>query len=142
MLKILREKRRYKDLKKNEYYDLLNSSKLLFNCALQDWVSNTVSEADALGANVLFPAYRSFPETFANDNERLYVPWSKQDAISKMKKLIDQPHANQGKISDWNNGTIDRMIDIMQGKGEQWLRSGNRYRDRVAEPKYGKDPAV
>jgi hypothetical protein len=28
------------------------------------------------------------------------------------------------------------MIDIMQGNGEQWLRSGNRYRDFVAEEKY------
>jgi len=95
-----------------------------------------VSEGDTLGCNVLYPAYRSFPETFANDNERLYVPWSKQDAISKMKKLIDQPHVNQGKISDWNNSTIDRMIDIMQGNGEQWLRSGRDYRDYVSESKY------
>ena len=56
----------HKDLKKNDYYNLLNKSKLLFNCALQDWVSNTVSEGDTLGCNVLYPAYRSFPETFAN----------------------------------------------------------------------------
>ena len=31
---------------------------------------------------------------------------------------------------------LDRMIDIMQGNGKQWLRSGNRYRDFVAEAKY------
>jgi hypothetical protein len=41
-----------------------------------------------------------------------------------------------GKISDWTNGTIDRMLDIMQGKGEQWLRSGRDYRDYASEPKY------
>ena len=41
-----------------------------------------------------------------------------------------------GMISDWNNGTIDRMINIMQGTGEQWLRSGNQYRNYVAENKY------
>jgi hypothetical protein len=42
-----------------------------------------------------------------------------------------------GNISNWTNGTIDRMIDIMQGDGEEeWLRSGNRYRDHVAEAKY------
>jgi len=126
----------YKDLKKNEYYDLLNSSKLLFNCALQDWVSNTVSEGDTLGCNVLYPAYRSFPETFSNCSDRLYVPWSKKDAVSKMKKLIDQPHADQGKISDWTDGTIDRMIDIMNGDGEQWLRSGRDYRDYASSSKY------
>lgn len=49
-----------KDLQKNEYYNVVNDSKVMFNCALQDWVSNTVSEADALGCNVVYPAYRSF----------------------------------------------------------------------------------
>ena len=126
----------YQDLKKNDYYNIVNSSKVLFNCALQDWVSNTVSEADALGCNVVYPAYRSFPETFANDHTRLYMPWSKRDAIDKIKMSLHKPHGNQGKISDWNDGTIDRMIDIMQGNGEKWLRSGNRYRDYVAESKY------
>ena len=60
----------YENLKKNDYYNLLNDTRVLFNCALQDWVSNTVSEADTLGCNVLYPAYRSFPETFADDPNR------------------------------------------------------------------------
>jgi len=62
--------------------------------------------------------------------------------MDKIMNAIDAPSHNMGKISDWTDGTIDRMIDIMQGKGEQWLRSGNRYRDHVAQPKYNKDPAV
>ncbi len=53
----------YENLEKNEYYHLLNDTRVLFNCALQDWVSNTVSEADTLGCNVLYPAYRIFQET-------------------------------------------------------------------------------
>nr|MBC8435395.1 glycosyltransferase [Pseudomonadota bacterium] len=61
----------YENLKKNEYYNILADSRVLFNCALQDWTSNTVSEADSLGTNVLFPAYRTFPEVFANDETRL-----------------------------------------------------------------------
>ena len=126
----------YKDLKKNEYYDIVNDSRVLFNCALQDWVSNTVSEADALGCNVLYPAYRSFPETFANDHTRMYIPWSMEDALAKLDVLLHQPSANMGKISDWNNGTIDRICDIIEGKGEQWNRAGNRYRDHVAGAKY------
>ena len=125
-----------KDLQKNDYYNVVNDSKVMFNCALQDWVSNTVSEADALGCNVVYPAYRSFPETFANDHTRLYMPWSKEDAVSKILQSIKAPSKNMGKISDHTNGTIDRMLDIMQGTGEQWLRSGNRYRDHVAEEKY------
>jgi len=126
----------HENLTKNEYYSLLNDTRVLFNCALQDWVSNTVSEADTLGANVLYPAYRSFPETFANDLDRLYIPWSEDDVVRKLNNLLEKSHHNIGLISDWNNGTIDRICDIMQGKGEQWNRAGNRYRDHVAGAKY------
>jgi hypothetical protein len=126
----------YENLKKNEYYDILNDSRVMFNCALQDWTSNTVSEADALGCNVLFPAYRSFPEIFANDHTRMYVPWSKEDAMNKLYALLKAPHMDIGKISDWTDATIDRYIDIMQGNGEQWRRDTNRYRDHVSERKY------
>ena len=126
-----------KDLQKNDYYNIVNDSKVMFNCALQDWVSNTVSEADTLGCNVVYPAYRSSPETFANDYTRLYTPWSLEDAVTKILQGLEAPSENMGNISDWTNGTIDRMIDIMQGDGEEeWLRSGNRYRDHVAEAKY------
>jgi len=124
------------NISKNEYYAHLNNTRVLFNCALQDWVSNTVSEADTLGCNVLYPAYRSFPETFANDPNRLYVPWSIDDAYHKMQNLLREPHHNMGLISDWNDGTIDRVVDILLGMGEHWNRAGSRYRDNVAEAKY------
>ena len=126
----------YDGLTKNDYYALLNDTRVLFNCALQDWVSNTVSEADTLGCNVLYPAYRSFPETFANDPNRMYVPWSIDDAYTKLNNLLQHPHHNMGLISDWNNSTIDRVVDILEGDGEQWNRSGNRYRDHVPHDKY------
>jgi len=126
----------YENLTKNQYYELLNDTRVLFNCALQDWVSNTVSEADALGCNVVFPAYRSFPETFANDSERLYIPWSIDDAYHKVQNMLFAPHHNQGLISDWNNGTIDRIVDILQGNGESLRRDDARYRDHVAHEKY------
>jgi len=126
----------HENLTKNQYYALLNDSRVLFNCALQDWVSNTISEADTLGCNVLFPAYRSFPETLANDHQRMYVPWSQDDAVAKLTNLLRDPHPNQGSISDWTNGTVDRIVDIITGQGEQWNRAGNRYRDHVAGAKY------
>lgn len=126
----------YENLKKNDYYNLLNDTRVLFNCALQDWVSNTVSEADTLGCNVLYPAYRSFPETFADDPNRLYVPWSIDDAYHKLENLLLAPHHNMGLISDWTDGTVDRIVDILEGKGEQWNRAGNRYRDHVSQAKY------
>ncbi len=126
----------YEDLEKNDYYALLNDTRVLFNCALQDWVSNTVSEADTLGANVLYPAYRSFPETFSNDHERLYVPWSYADAMTKLEKLLQAPHSHQGLISDWTNGTIDRICDILEGSGEQWRRDSVDYRRHTHTSKY------
>jgi len=126
----------YENLEKNAYYNIVNDSRVVFNCALQDWVSNTVSEADSLGCNVLYPAYRSFPETFANDHTRLYVPWSIEDALDKLEKLLEQPHEKMGAISDRNNGTIDRIIDILQGHGESMLRMSTDYRKHTAPAKY------
>jgi hypothetical protein len=108
----------------------------VFNCALQDWVSNTVSEADSLGCNVLYPAYRSFPETFSNDHTRLYVPWSIEDAMDKLEALLDFPHPRIGEISDYNNGTIDRIIDILEGGGQSMLRMSTDYRKHTRESKY------
>lgn len=126
----------YEDLAKNDYYNILDNSRVVFNCALQDWVSNTVSEADALGCNVLYPAYRSFPETFANDHERLYIPWSITDAINKLEKLLEQPHPSMGRISDYNNGTIDRICNILEGNGQSMLRMTTDYRKHTRESKY------
>jgi hypothetical protein len=126
----------YEDLEKNDYYSLLNDTRVLFNCALQDWVSNTVSEADTLGCNVLYPAYRSFPETFANCADRLYIPWSLEDAITKLEKLIRRPHADQGRISDHTNNTVERIVNIMQGKGERMRRMSTDYRKHTHESKF------
>ena len=135
----------YEDLEKNDYYALLNDTRVLFNCALQDWVSNTVSEADTLGCNVLYPAYRSFPETFANDHTRLYVPWSIDDAIVKLYPLLNAPSPNMGKISTWTDGTIDRIVDILEGTSNnrhkrwehnRWARNSVDYRKYTRESKY------
>ena len=132
----------YTGLKKNDYYELLANSKVLFNCALQDWVSNTVSEADTFGTLTLYPAYRSFPEVFANNGSHLYVPWSLEDAIDKLQKMtksIDNEDVSQyniGKISDYQDGTIDRTLDAMLGTGEQLSRNDNLFRRHVARAKY------
>jgi hypothetical protein len=126
----------YDNLDKNKYYEIVNDSRVVFNCALQDWVSNTVSEADALGCNVLYPAYRSFPETFANDHERLYIPWSIDDAIAKLDVLLKKAHPNMGKISDYTDGTIDRICDILEGNGSKYLRVSSDYRKHTRETKY------
>jgi len=126
----------YENLDKTNYYLMLNDTRVLFNCALQDWVSNTVSEADALRCNVLYPAYRSFPETFSNDPERLYIPWSLDDAIAKLHKLLTVQHPNIDKISTHTDGTIDRICNILEGRGQHLLRMDTDYRKHTKERKY------
>jgi hypothetical protein len=100
-------------LTKEEYYAELASARVLFNCALQDWVSNTVSEADALGCNVLFPAYRSFIEVFNSDPDRLYIPWSLSDAENKLTSLLAARHLRSGEIAAYQDRTIDRTLLVM-----------------------------
>lgn len=127
----------YTGLKKNDYYELLADSTVLFNCALQDWVSNTVSEADTFGTLTLYPAYRSFPEVFANNSKNMYIPWSLKDAEERLLSMVSAPEFYEtGPVSDWQNGTIDRTIDILEGGGDQWARNGNDYRKHVAKAKY------
>jgi len=127
----------YTGLKKDDYYRLLADSTVLFNCALQDWVSNTVSEADTLGTLTLYPAYRSFPEVFANNAKNMYIPWSIEDAKTRLLDMLAAPWKYEtGLISAWQNGTIDRTIDILEGGGNQWARNSNDYRKYVAKAKY------
>jgi len=126
----------HENLEKTSYYHLLNNSRVLFNCSLQDWTSNSLSEADSLGCNVLYPAYRSFPEAFSNDHTRLYVPWSIEDAITKIHDLLQRPHLKMGEISDYNNGTLDRIINILEGKGRFFNRDDKDYRKHVRHGKF------
>jgi hypothetical protein len=127
----------YTGLKKNDYYTLLADSTVLFNCALQDWVSNTVSEADTFGTLTLYPAYRSFPEVFANNARNMYIPWSIDDAAERLLAMFKAPgNYTTGAVSDWQDGTIDRTLDILEGHGERWARNTNDYRKYVAREKF------
>ena len=127
----------YTGLKKNDYYALAADSWIGFNCALQDWTSNTVSEFSTLGAIPLFPAYRSFPEVFANNANNMYIPWSLENALEKLREMFLNPvkYANSN-VSDWQDGTIDRTLDVLQGNGEQWARNTLDYRKHVLPSKY------
>lgn len=141
------------NLKKDEYYDTLAESAVIFNCALQDWVSNTISEGDTLGAIPVYPAYRSFPETCLNIRELMYLPWSKEDAIERIKGIIEGVGDYSditGRVSDYQNGTIERTVEILQhisnrnGHVNEYYRgclddqtdhTGINYRTRVSQTK-------
>jgi hypothetical protein len=104
----------YPDLAKASYYEkLAYDTRVLLNCSLQDWCSITIPEADALGCNVLAPAYRSFSELFDNDRDRLYIPWSVDDAVEKLEEQLCSPSVKQGKISDYQDKSIERQIAII-----------------------------
>ena len=115
----------YSGLKKNEYYEFLADSQLQFNCARQDWQSNTLNEASALGTLSLCPAFRSFPEALNNNEKHLYVPWSVNDAIKKMDYLLTSlDDSDVNYAADDQHMTIDRTIDILLGQGEQYRYKG------------------
>lgn len=124
-------------LTKNDYYGHLANSRLLFNCALQDWVSNTVSEADSFGTQTLFPAYRSFPEVFANNAQHMYIPWSVDDAVNKLVALVNlqTPQTSIGEVSDYQDKSIERTIGVLRGS-DNYLRAGPHYRSFVTRKNY------
>lgn len=127
----------YTNLKKNDYYELLADSTVLLNSAKQDWWSNTVSEAATFGTIPLYPAYRSFPEVFANNSSYMYIPWSLDDAVDKLSGIFNNPDAlNPLPLANYANKAIDRTLDIFEGNGEQWSRNTLDYRKYLTIPKY------
>ncbi len=120
-------------LKKNVYYSRLAASKVLFNTSLQDWVSNTASEADALGCKLVLPAYRSFPECTRSNPSQLYIPWSVEDAVEKLVKAVNSKDQPNFKFSDHTSKTMDRIIKICKGQGADYERSSSDYRKHAVK---------
>ena len=89
-----------KGLTKEEYYTELATCKIQFNSALQDYVSWTVIEATAFGADIVYPRFRSFPEFI--DDDRMYKPFDVQSAIDTIHDALDKyrPHYDIVNISD------------------------------------------
>ena len=112
-------------LQKSEYYSILADSQLQFNCARQDWQSNTLNEASALGTLSLCPAFRSFPQALNNSAKHLYVPWSVEDAITKMDYLLTSLDDSEvDYAADDQHESINRTIDILMGDGEKYRYAG------------------
>lgn len=75
-------------LTKSRYYGILNSSRVQFNSASQDWVSFTLLEALTFGCKPLYPAHRSFPAVFSYDDRYLYRPFDAKAASDKLDALL------------------------------------------------------
>jgi glycosyltransferase involved in cell wall biosynthesis len=76
-------------LTKAEYYTELATCKIQFNCALQDYVSWTVIEATAFGADIVYPKFRSFPEFV--DEDRMYQPFDAASALMVLHNTLNNP---------------------------------------------------
>ena len=88
--KLAEEEPRFKLLNgitKEEYYTELATCKIQFNSALQDYVSWTVIEATAFGADIVYPNFRSFPEFV--DSDRMYKPFDVQSAIDTIHDVLE-----------------------------------------------------
>lgn len=104
----------YEGLSKDQYYRLLQTSALHFNCALQDFISYTMLEASALEVPSLVPAYRAFPEAVGGDPRYLYTPWNIPDALRKMVSLLESG-SFLAYPSLYSHHCLNRVIDIMTG---------------------------
>ena len=110
-------------LSKTTYYHLLANSQVQFNCARQDWQSNTLNEASALGTFSLCPAFRSFPEALNNNEKFLYAPWSLEDAYNKLNLLLEEAASGHSPAevsypADEMHKTIDRTLEIIMQEGD------------------------
>ena len=88
--KLAEEEPRFKllnGLTKEEYYTELATCKIQFNSALQDYVSWTVIEATAFGADIVYPNFRSFPEFV--DSDRLYKAFDVESAIDTIHDVLE-----------------------------------------------------
>lgn len=111
----------FENCTKEQYYHVLASSKVQFNCAKQDWVSFTLLEALTFGCMPLYPNFRAFPETLLYHRSHLYTPEIVVDARAKLMTLLDGP-SNPKDFEDYrttiledHSQTLDRIAqEILQ----------------------------
>lgn len=98
----------------NRYYSELKNSRVLFNCALQDWISYVLIDATINGCAPLFPNWLSFPDALERNTKHLYANMNLEDAKQKLYVLID---SNKAIDVDWvydkYESTVKRMVQTM-----------------------------
>lgn len=104
------------DCSKQKYYSVLKNSKVQFNCARQDFVSNTLLEASALCVKSVVPCFRSFPEVMYNQPEGMYAPFNIGDAIAKINAALNSDLDLELVSTPANDHseTIDRICEVFK----------------------------
>ena len=126
-------------LTKEQYYQELNDCRVQFNSALQDYVSWTVIEATAFGADIVYPNFRSFPEFI--DKDRLYKPFDVDSACETIEKALLNPktHYEIVYISDLGR-EMEGYIIANDYKEEICVWHEKEYCEYLLEDKdYGND---
>jgi hypothetical protein len=75
---------------------------------------------------VRYTCWLDFPEALNRNPRQLYVPRNLEDAISKARSLLSDPpeEATIRATSIHHDGTMDRIADVLLGKGDRWLYRG------------------
>lgn len=84
-------------LSKDDYYGLLASSRVQFNCSLQDFVAFTQVEASALGCARVYPATEEFCETAVG--AQLYEAWDADKAAAAVLAQLARPTATSHDVA-------------------------------------------
>ncbi len=87
------------DLSKEEYYQTIAESTIMFNSSLQDYVSWTSIEAHTFGTRFICPNFRSFPDFC--DQIYMYQPFDVNSAIRLLNNSI--VFENQSTCRDLSN---------------------------------------
>jgi glycosyltransferase involved in cell wall biosynthesis len=103
------------NLTKEQYYGVLQTSKIQFNCALQDFVAISLLEASVAGCYPVYPKFRSFPETFQEDDSYMYKIGDVEGAAS----LIAQVMGNGN--DPWYPKALSKRAWIHERFAATWL---------------------
>lgn len=99
-------------LSKTRYYYQLAISRVQFNCSLQDYVSWTLLEASIASCELTYPNFRSFPECV--DQSRLYHPFSRDSAVTTLKRACAAGEQWGGTPQACSNGRLIEMAIMLQ----------------------------
>jgi len=104
---------------KKGYYRWLDRAKVQFNCALQDYVSNTLIEASIFKCHPVYPKYLSFPDEFViSDWENVfYEPFNIDDAADKVVRALERREDDYcfDYIYEYHDETYNRIFKVMLG---------------------------
>lgn len=94
------------------YYTELSKSKVLINCAHQDWVSWTLLEAITFKCNPLYPIWKDFEYELKGNPVYLYQKRNLEECEEKLRKLLS---------TDFDTDTLQSIVDKHDNSWHSYL---------------------